>query len=220
MSQSTSFSTDPMAWFQARQRQVLIVGGSILGIGLVGGFLWWSQVRKEAFASNELEQARSAAEAPGGMGQAAGMLQQIIERYSGTDAAQEAVLTLAQVRMVNGQHQLAATALEEFVASGPRAKFVAPAHGLLAAADEGLGRFGDAAENYMISSRAADLDVLKAQYLVHAARTYDLAGEREKALEQLRLVVKEYGETALATEATIRLAELTKGAEPRAHEGT
>lgn len=220
MSQSTSFGNDPMAWFRARQRQVLIVGGSILGIGLVGGFLWWSQIRKEAFANNELEQARNTAESPGGMGAAAGMLQQIIERYSGTDAAQEAVLTLAQVRMVNGQHQLAATALEEFVASGPRTKFVAPAHGLLASADEGLGRWGDAAANYVIASRSADLDVLKAQYLVHAARTYDLAGERDKALEQLRMVVTDYSKTPLATEATIRLAEMTKGVEPRAHAGS
>ena len=220
MSQSTSFSNDPMAWFRARQRQVLIVGGSILGIGLVGGFLWWSQIRKEAFASNELEKARNSAESPGGMGAAAGMLQQIIERYSGTDASQEAVLTLAQVRMVNGQHQLAATALEEFIASGPRAKFVAPAHGLLASADEGLGRWADAAENYMAAFRGADLDVLKAQYLVNAARTYELAGQREKGLEQLRLVVKEYSKTPLSVEATIRLAELTKGAEPRAHAGS
>lgn len=217
MSQSTSFSTDPMAWLRARQRQVLIVGGSILGIGLVGGFLWWSQIRKEAYASNELERARNTAETQGGMGTAAGMLQQIIERYSGTAAAQEAVLTLAQVRMVNGQHQLAATALEEFVKSGPRSKFVSPAHGLLAAADEGLGRWDAAAENYMIAYRGADLDVLKAQYLVNAARTYRMAGKNELALEQLRLAVKDYSKTPLGTEATIRLAELTKGAEPRAH---
>jgi TolA-binding protein len=148
------------------------------------------------------------------------MLQQIIERYNGTDAAQEAVLTLAQVRLVNGQQQLAATALEAFIASGPRDKFVAPAHGLLAAADEGLGRWADAAENYMAAFRGADLDVLKAQYLVHAARTYELAGQREKGLEQLRLVVKDYSKTPLSVEATIRLSELTKGAEPRAHAGT
>ena len=217
MSQSTSFGNDPMAWFQARQRQVLLVGGSVLAVGLLGGLLWWTQARKEAAASDALEQARNAIDGSMPLGQSAGALQRIIESFGGTDAAEEAVITLAQVRMVNGQNQLAATALEEYVRSGPRAKYVAPAHGLLAGAQEGLGKWADAAQNYLAASQAADLDVLKAQYLVNAARCFQLAGEREKALEQLRVIAKEYSETPASAEAVVRLSELTKGAEPRAH---
>ncbi len=216
MSQNLSFSDDPMAWLRSRQKQVLIVGGSILVIGVVGGMLWWTQANKEIAANDALEAARNTAEAAG-MGQAAGQLQRIIENYSGTDAAEEAILTLAQVRMVNGQDQLAATALEAFVKSGPRAKYVAPANGLLGGANEGLGKWADAAENYMVAYRAVDVDVLKAQYLVSAARCYNLAGNREKALEQLRLVAKDYEKTPLSAEAIVRLAEMTGGAEPRAH---
>ena len=209
-----SFNADPMAWFRARQRQVLIVGGLVLGVGAVGGLLWWTQARKEAAASNALEQARNAAEGPNGLAQSAGMLQRIIDQYSGTDASQEAVLTLAQVRMINGQNQLAAAALQEFVSKGPSAKYIAPAHGLLGGALEGIGRPAEAAENYMIASKGADLDVLKAQYLVNAARAYGLAGDQVKAIEAFRTVVKDYSKTQLAVEATVRLAELTKGAEP------
>jgi tetratricopeptide (TPR) repeat protein len=212
----TSFSTDPMAWFRARRRQVLIVGGLVLGVGAVGGMLWWMQVRKEAFASNLLEQARNAAEGPNGLAQSAGMLQRIIDQYQGTDAAQEAVLTLAQVRMINGQNQLAAVALQQLVDHGIRPKYSAPAHGLLGGALEGVGKPADAAENYMAASKAADLDVMKAQYLVSAARAYEISGNRPKALEALRVVVKDYSKTQLAIEATVRLAELTKGAEPGA----
>lgn len=211
---SASFSADPMAWYRARQRQVLIVGAVVLGVGLVGGLLWWTQSNKEAAAGIALEQARATADDPNGLAQSAGMLQRIVDQYSGTDAAQEAVLTLAQVRMINGQHQLAAAALQDFVDRGPRAKYVAPARGLLGGALEGIGRYADAAENYALASQGADLDVLKAQYLVHAARAYELAGNRDKTLESLRTVVKEYSETQLAVEATVRLAELTKGAEP------
>ncbi len=209
-----SFSTDPMAWFRARQRQVLIVGGLVLGVGAVGGMLWWMQVRKEAYAASALEQARNTAEGPNGLAQSAGMLQRIIDQYQGTDASQEAVLTLAQVRMINGQNQLAAVALQQFVDRGVRPKYQAPAHGLLGGALEGVGKPAEAAENYMAASKAADLDVMKAQYLVNAARAYQIAGNQAKALEALRLVVKDYGKTPLATEATVRLAELTKGAEP------
>jgi len=209
-----SFSTDPMAWFRARQRQVLIVGALVLGLGAVGGMLWWMQVRKEAYAANALEQARNAAEGPNGLAQSASMLQRIIDQYQGTDASQEAVLTLAQVRMINGQNQLAAVALQEFVNRGVRPKYQAPAHGLLGGALEGVGKPAEAAENYMVASQAADLGVMKAQYLVNAARAYEIAGNWEKALGALRTVVKDYGKTPLAVEATVRLAELTKGAEP------
>ena len=210
----SSFGTDPMSWFRARPRQVLLVGAVVLGIGAVGGMLWWMQARKEAYASNALEQARNAAEGPNGLAQSAGLLQRIIDQYGGTDASQEAVLTLAQVRMINGQNQLAAAALQAFVDKGPRAKYAAPAHGLLGGALEEVGKPADAAENYMAASKTADLDVLKAQYLVHAARAYGTAGNREKQLDALRTVVKDYNKTQLAVEATVRLAELTKGAEP------
>jgi predicted negative regulator of RcsB-dependent stress response len=211
---SASLSADPMAWFRARQRQVLIVGALVLGAGVVGGLLYWTQVRKEAAAANALEQARNAAEGPNGLATSAGALQRIIEQYSGTDASQEAVLTLAQVRMINGQNQLAAAALQEFVGRSPSAKYMAPAHGLLGGALEGTNRPAEAAESYMTASRTADLDVLKAQYLVNAARAYMSAHDTTKALEALRVVVKDYSTSQLAVEATVRLAELTKGAEP------
>lgn len=217
MSQSNSFGSDPMAWLKARQRQVLIVGGSVVAVGLLGGLLWWTQVNKEAAASDALEQARNAIDGSMPLGQSAGALQRIIDSYNGTDAAEEAVVTLAQVRMVNGQNQLAATALEEFIRSSPRSKYLAPAHGLLAGAEEGLGKWAEAAQNYIVASQSADLDVLKAQYLVSAARCFNLAGEREKALEQLRVVAKDFSKTPAAAEAIVRLSEATKGLEPRAH---
>lgn len=211
---SPAFSSNSMAWFRARQRQLLIAGGVVLGLGVIGGYLWWAQVNKEEYASNALENARTVADGPNGLAASAGLLQQVIERYSGTDAAQEAVLTLAQVRMINGQDQLAAAALQEFIKQGPRAKYAAPAHGLLAGALEQTGHPADAAQNYLDASQSSDLDALKAVYLVDAARAFVQAGDQPKALDALRKVVKDYSKTQAATEAGVRLAELTKGAEP------
>lgn len=210
----SSSKDSPMAWFRAKQRELTIAGVAILGVGAVGGLLYWMQVRKEAAASMLLEQARNAADTPAGFGAAAGQLQQVIDQFSGTNASQEAVLTLAQIRIINGQNQLAMAALQEFVAGGPRAQYRSPAYGLLGGAQEGIGQYAEAAASYTEAATAADLKPLAAQYLIHAARAYELAGDRENSLAALRRVVAEYKETPFIAEATIRLAEATKGAEP------
>jgi predicted negative regulator of RcsB-dependent stress response len=210
----SSSKDSPMAWFRAKQRELTIAGAALLGVGAVGGLLYWMQVRKEAAASALLEQARNTADTPSGFGAAASQLQRIIDQFGGTNASQEAVLTLAQIRIINGQNQLAVAALQEFIADGPRAQYRSPAYGLLGGAQEGVGQYAEAATSYSEASAAADLDPLAAQYLIHAARAYELAGDREKSLAALRRVVTEYKDSPFKTEATIRLAESTKGAEP------
>ena len=95
--------------------------GAVLALAVVvaaGWVLWTSDRRKEDFAARSLNQARSAAEA-GNLPLAASELQRLIETYRGTDAATEAVITLNQVRMVNGQGELAAVGLREFLATNP-----------------------------------------------------------------------------------------------------
>jgi predicted negative regulator of RcsB-dependent stress response len=203
-----------MAWFRAKQRELTIAGAALLGVGAIGGLLYWMQVRKEAAASMLLEQARNTADTPAGFGAAAGQLQQIIDQFSGTNASQEAVLTLAQIRIINGQNQLAMAALQEFLDDGPRAQYRSPAYGLLGGAQEGIGQYAEAAVSYDEASEAAELDPLAAQYLLHAARAYELAGDREKSLAALRRVLTDHKDSPFKTEATIRLAEATKGAEP------
>jgi tetratricopeptide (TPR) repeat protein len=210
----SSSKDSPMAWFRAKQRELTIAGAALLGVGAIGGLLYWMQVRKETAASMLLEQARNTADTPAGFGAAAGQLQQVIDQFSGTNASQEAVLTLAQIRIINGQNQLAMAALQEFVADGPSAQYRSPAYGLLGGAQEGISQFAEAAVSYTEAANSADLKPLAAQYLIHAARAYQLAGDQEKSLAALRRVVAEYKETPFIAEATIRLAEATKGAEP------
>ena len=167
--------------------------------------------RKEEFAARSLNQARAAAEA-GNLPLASSELQRLISAYKGTDAASEAVITLNQVRMVNGQSELAAvgTAGSSWPAS-PTRSMSTPATGLLAAALENSKRWVEAANAYTQASNAADVEYLKAKYLVDAGRAFREGGKPEDAAKAYRTVLEKYPKSPSVTEAQVRLAELTDG---------
>lgn len=207
--------TKPLApaatnWFANPLNRYLALGGGALVVVLIVWFVNLSGARKETFGAQALEKARSSAES-GNFAQAASELQTVITTYRGTRAAEEAVITLNQVRLVNGQHELAVVGLQEFLKSGPSEAFLAPANGLLGRALENAKRPGEAAAAYLEASRTADVDYLKASFLLDAARTQLEAGERDKAIATYRDLLKTYPETNSRTEAEIRLAELTGG---------
>jgi outer membrane protein assembly factor BamD (BamD/ComL family) len=173
-------------------------------------FILASAKRKEQLAARSLNQARAAAEA-GNLPLASSELQRLITTYKGTDAAVEAVITLNQVRMVNGQSELAAVGLREFIASKPPAKYLPPAYGLLGAALENAQKWTDAGDAFSNASKAADLEYLKAQYLIDAGRAYREGGKTQQATAAYREVVQKYSKSSSMTEAQVRLAELTDG---------
>jgi outer membrane protein assembly factor BamD (BamD/ComL family) len=198
------------AWYRGRERLLVGLIAVLVAVALVGWFVMASARRKEQFAQRSLNQARSAAEA-GNLPLASSELQRIITTYRGTDAASEAVLTLNQVRMVNGQSELAAVGLREYLASKPAEKYVAPANGLLGAALENAKRPAEAGDAYTRASEASDVDYLRASYLIDAGRSYRTAGRLQEAERAYRTVVSKYPTTPSFTEAQVRLAELTDG---------
>lgn len=204
--------TPPTApdWFQGPTRTVVLAVGAVALLAFAGWFVVASGQRKEAYAQRALAAAREAAQAAN-FGLASSELQKIITTYSGTDAAQEAVITLNQVRLVNDQRELAIAGLQDFVKSDPAPKFAAPANGLLASALENANRPADAAAGYEAASKAADLPYLKADYLLSAGRAWVNAGKPEEAIKAYRRIIKDYPEAPAFTEAQVRLAELSKG---------
>jgi outer membrane protein assembly factor BamD (BamD/ComL family) len=198
------------AWYLRYRRPLIVAAAVVVGLAVIAWFVLASGKRKEEFAARSLNQARAAAEA-GNLPLASSQLQKLISTYKGTDAAREAVITLNQVRMVNGQSELAAVGLREFLSSKPPAKYLAPANGLLGAALENSKRWAEAANAYTQAADAAGVDYLKAAYLVDAGRAFREAGKTDDAIKTYRTVVQKYADSPSLTEAQVRLAELTQG---------
>ncbi len=138
-------------------------------------------------------------------------MSRIAENYSGTRAAEEATLLLAQVRLVQGQSQLAVQQLAKF-APGASRQYKAQAYGLLGAAYENLGRPREAAGAYEAAAAAAGMPFLRAQYLSDAGRAWVAAGDTTKALAAYREIVTKLDLAGTVVEAKVRIGELTRGA--------
>jgi predicted negative regulator of RcsB-dependent stress response len=197
-------------WYRDRTRLAVAGVATLAVIALVVWLVLSSQRRKAEFAARSLNQARAAAEA-GNLPLASSELQKLIDQYKGTDAATEAVITLNQVRMVNGQSELAVVNLRDFLGTNPAPQYRAPAYGLLGAALENAKRYGEAADAYSNASKAADLEYLKARYLIDAGRAFAAGGKKAEAEGAYREIVQKYPKSTSLTEAQVRLAELTDG---------
>ncbi|HUL50218.1 MAG TPA: tetratricopeptide repeat protein [Gemmatimonadales bacterium] len=189
------------------------ITGAIVAILLVGGGLtWWSVVsrnRVEAAADQKLGAARLAFESRN-YPLAASELSQIVENYSGSRAADQANLLLAQVRLYQGQPQQAIDLLKR-VAPSMRRDTRAQAYGLLGAAQENAGHWSDAAGSYEAAAQRAPYAFLKAQYLSDAARSWLVVKDTAKALADYRTIISGMDSTSNRVEAEVRVGELTKG---------
>lgn len=200
----------PTPWYRDRNRLLAAGVGAVALVAVASWFVMSSNKRKEEFAARSLNQARAAAEA-GNLPLASSELQKLIQTYKGTDAASEAFITLNQVRLVNGQSELAIVGLRDYIASKPEMKYVAPAYGLLGAALENSKKFAEAADAFSNASKSADVDYLKARYLIDAGRAYREAGKNTESIAAYRTVLQKYSKSPSFTEAQVRLAELTGG---------
>ena len=208
--QTTAAPAVSTPWYKNRQRYIVAAVAIAVAIALVVWFVVASDKRKEAFAARSLNQARTAAEA-GNLPLASSELQKLISAYKGTDAASEAVITLNQVRMINGQNELAVVGLREFLNGNPPEQYRTPASGLLAAALENAKQWEEAGKAYTQASNMAEVEYLKAQYLVDAGRAYRLGGKLDEAAAAYRTILKKYPKSSSVTEAQVRLAEITDG---------
>jgi tetratricopeptide (TPR) repeat protein len=207
--QRPPFSERFVGWLKAH-RQITSWVGAILVVGTVL-FVWTlsTKRRTEEIASRDLQGARFAFENQN-LPLAASELAKVIENYAGTNAAAEARILLANVRLLEKQPQQAVTVLKDFAPGAPQA-YQSQAYGLLGAAYEDMGRPRDAGEAYENGSATARLDFLKAQMLSDAGRAWTNAADTVRAVADYRRIVKEFPKEGMAGEAKVRLGELTKG---------
>src|SRR6266480_3168378 len=198
-----------VGWAKAHKKITWWTSGILLVAA--GLFLWTvsTQRRTEEIASRDLQGARFAFENQN-LPLAASELAKVIANYAETNAAAEARILLANVRLLEKQPQQAVTVLKDF-APGAGQAYRAQAFGLLGAAYEDMGQPRQAGEAYENGSAAARLDFLKAQMLSDAGRAWTSAGDTARALAAYRRIVKDFPKEATVTEAKVRMAELTKG---------
>jgi tetratricopeptide (TPR) repeat protein len=180
---------------------VVVVGAAALWLVISSGR------RKEVFAQQALSQARSSAEA-GNLPLAASDLSRLVERFGGTRAADEGVVLLNQIRLLQGQGPVAVTALQEFVNSRRPDYVRASAYGLLGGGLEDQGKLREAADAYRRASELAELDFLRAQYLLDAGRAYAAGGDTTEARRAFGEVLSRFGELPQSQEARVRMAEV------------
>ena len=182
---------------------VLIVAAGLYGWSLL------SSKTAERSASRQLEQGRLAL-ASKNYPLAASVLSQVVENFSGTRAADEGIILLAQVRLAQGQTQQAIDVLQRYAPKADR-QFQAQAYGLLGAAYENAARSKDAAGAYESAAEEAQYPFLRAQFLSDAGRAWLAAGDTAKALAAYRTIAQKLDSTSAAGEAKVRIGELTKG---------
>jgi len=201
---------DLVAW---AKRNMRLIYAAVAVVVIVAAGAWLvvaTQQRKEQAGQEALTDARNTLDSQN-LPAAAAAFQNVIQTYSGTQAATEATLMLNQLRMVNGQNELAVVGLKEFLASNPDRHYAVPAEGLLGAALENVERPGEAADAYQRAADQAGVDYLTAQYLIDAARAYVAAGQKDQAVQALQRVLDDYSDTPSITEAKVRLAEIEPG---------
>ncbi len=198
---------DFLDFARKNQRILSIVGGAAL-IVVAGGWLWMTSAkRKEAAAAQALGQARVAAES-GNLPLAASDLARLVDRFKGSASADQAVILLNQIRLVQGQRDAAIPALQEFVRGRRPGYVLASAYGLLGSGLEDAGRPAEAAEAYRQAAAKADLDFLKATYLLDAGRAAAVAGDTVAAKASYGELLSKYGSLDQSAEARVRMAEI------------
>ncbi len=165
------------------------------------------QRNKEAQAERSLNEARVAAQS-GNLPLAASDLSRLVASHGGTVAADEAIILLAQVRLIQDQASLAAQELRGALSGGMARQFRAPAYGLLGTAEEQLGNMAAAGEAYERAAQESWYTFLTAQYLSDAGRVYWEARDTTRALRAYERVLSEFEDSPSSTEVRVRLGEL------------
>jgi TolA-binding protein len=198
-------------WMRANEK---LVAGVAIALAVVAAGIWFAvsaRERRETFARRELSTARQAAEA-GNLPLAASDLSRVVGSFGATTAGQEARLVLAEVRLRQGQAELAATELRDFLAGGVKPQYRAQTYELLGLALEQAGDFRGAGKAFEDGSAAtiSEYKYLSASLLLSASRAHAAAGDTAAAIRTLERLAAEFAETSAAQEAKLRLAELGK----------
>ena len=185
---------------QNRKNIIKIAGASVLVVALVVAWVM-SKSRAEYQASYELGIVLTSAQ-QADPASIAEDFSRIAERFSGTSAANEALLYTAQMKFMAEQTEEALEAYETYLKKGHKDRYLYPSALVgKAACLEDLRRFAEAAAAYLEAATANRDFFIAPKFHLDAARCFRLAGELDKAREQCDFIRAHYPDTDFVQEA-------------------
>ncbi|MEK6570125.1 MAG: tetratricopeptide repeat protein, partial [Bacteroidota bacterium] len=134
-------------------------------------------------------------------------LKDIVENYGSTHDGDLAKFYLGNAYFLQGQYDEALKYFDDFGGSYPMLRSSAIAG--VASCHEAKGDHKKAAQYFeKAASKSAD-NQLSPEYLHHAARNYALSGKKERAMELLKKLKKEFPTSTYVRDADRMLAELS-----------
>lgn len=189
----------------------------VIGLVLIVVIIWAVSWHFSRQSSREVEAAESLAKAmlsyQVGDNQVASLeFSQIVENYSGSEAAERATYLLGNINLATRSFDAAIdyyqTYLKDF--SGDPVTRAASYAGI-AAASEDLAQYGQAADNFNLAAQEDPKGPLVADYLYGSLRNYLADGNVEQARQVLNRLEDEYSGSAETRKAQISFAEHAAG---------
>ena len=200
-------------WFHLNSRWIT-VGAVVAGLAI---FAVWFVQRKALNETMNSDRQLLVAKQSLNSGNAAlgeSDLKKVLEKYPNKPAGAEAGMLLAQLRLDKGDAQGAVAVLQDLsgkVTSGPNAGAV---RGLYGDALTQLEKYAEAAAKYQSAAGATTMANEQAFWNSRAARAYLWAGKTPEGRKLYEALAAQTDNEAIATEAHVRLGELTVGAKP------
>ncbi len=138
-------------------------------------------------------------------------LNQLIQNYEGTDAADQGYFLLANLDFQAQKYDMAEKEYKKFIASYGGSKILlASGYAGYAACLEHRGAHKEAAENYLKAQKTAPNFVEAANYLYLAGLNYKDAGMKDKAIEVFQKIIAKYKNSKRVDDAKAQIILLEK----------
>ena len=200
-------------WFHVNSRLVSIGAIVVAAIAFGVWFVQRTALNETMSADKQLLTAKQSLNS-GNAPLAEADLKKVVAKYADKPAGTEAGLLLGQMKIDKGDYQGAVTDLTSLsakVSSGPSASAV---RGLLGDAVAQLGKPAEAAVEYEKAAILTTGPNERGYWRAKAGRAYLAAGKTAESRKIFEALAAQQDNEAVATEARVRLGELTAGSKP------
>ena len=196
-----TFTAKASEFYRRHSRNILAAAGIGIVLVVVVGFFINSRAQAEKAATFDLTLAKVE------IGQrnyenAAQKLAEIVENYSGTRAAGDALFFLGNVHIDQRNYEQARDELNKYLDRyGNDPQFASSAIAGLGFIDEQEKQYREAAEKYLEAANKYPREYNAPQYLLNAGRCFALAGDLSNARETYKKILDIYPESDLKQKA-------------------